>query len=110
VYVVPGTSAELILVDGPPETVPLYTLQPATSPELPGLTTGRSHGIGQNSQPPRKLSQLMLYPAPVRLAEKTVILEVSVFVSLGASTFELPNITLPNHRFPGLQLRAPVLV
>ena len=47
-----------------------------------------SHGIGQNSQPPRKLSQLMLYPAPARLAEKTVILEVPVFVSFGASTFE----------------------
>ena len=39
-----------------------------------------------------------------------MLLDVPVFDSLAETTFEPPTMTLPNQRFPGLQLKAPVFV
>ena len=56
-----------------------------------------------------KLRPLKLYAVPVTLTDEMVISDVLVFVSLDESTLVLPTMTLPNQRFPGLQLRDPVL-
>src|SRR5213592_947435 len=83
---------------------------PSTRPWTSGanITTNCAEFPGPNVI--GKLSPLKLYPAPVTLTDEIVIFDVPVFDSLAESTFEPPTMTLPNQRFPGLQLKAPVFI